>query len=130
MIMTSSYKTMKQKTMLKREYQNEQEWLKNIFRKSNSHGSRNRAETSLQLFDRWCKSKLELPDPDIRDLEVEYQKNMKGLWSKVNPNLEAGKLRWKLGRDVGIERDHKYSDEVGFNLHLALCYNYSKLTNF
>ena len=32
---------MKQKSMLKREYQNEQEWLKDIFRKSNSYGSRN-----------------------------------------------------------------------------------------
>ena len=89
---------MNQESMLKREYQSEQDWLKDIFRKSNSLGSRNRAETSLRVFDMWCKYKLEIPDPDISDLEMEYQKTMKGLFSK--DNSENGKLRWQAGLEL------------------------------
>lgn len=86
------------KNTLKREYQSEEDWLKDIFNKSKSQGSRSRAVTSLRVFDMWCKSKLEIPDPDTSDLEMEYQKTMKGLFSKDNP--ENGKLRWKAGLEL------------------------------
>ena len=49
---------MKKECTLNREYQSESEWLKEIFKKSNSQGSKNRVETSLRIFDMWCKEKL------------------------------------------------------------------------
>ena len=49
---------MKKECTLNREYQSESEWLKEIFKKSNSQGSKNRVETSLRIFDMWCKEKF------------------------------------------------------------------------
>ena len=68
---------MKKECTLNREYQSESEWLKEIFKKSNSQGSKNRVETSLRIFDMWCKEKLEIPDPEVSDLKIEYRKNRK-----------------------------------------------------
>lgn len=41
-----------------REYLKEEEWLKGIFKKSKSQGSLDRAQTSLNVFDMWCKYKV------------------------------------------------------------------------
>ena len=94
---------------LAREYLTEEEWLRKIFKKSKSQGSLDRAQTSLKLFDVWCKYKLDIPDPDISDLEVEYQKKMKGLWAKVNPNPDNGKLRWKAEMEFAKAVSDRYA---------------------
>ena len=67
---------MNRENLLEREYQSEKEWLKGIFKKSNSHNSLNHAETALRLFDIWCKEKLEIPNPDLDDLTLKYTKMM------------------------------------------------------
>ena len=67
---------MNRENLLEREYQSENEWLKGIFKKSNSHNSLNHAETALRLFDIWCKEKLEIPNPDLDDLTLKYTKMM------------------------------------------------------
>lgn len=74
--MTSSFKFMNRESTLKREFQSESDWLKGIFKKSNSHSSLNHAESTLRLFDIWCKEKLELPNPDLDDLTLKYTKLM------------------------------------------------------
>ena len=94
---------------LAREYLTEEEWLKGIFKKSKSQGSLDRAQTSLNVFDTWCKFKVGLEDPDISDLEVEYQKKMKGLWAKVNPNPDNGKLRWKAEMEFAKAVSDRYA---------------------
>ena len=67
---------MNRESTLKREFQSENDWLKGIFNKSNSHSSLNHAETTLRLFDIWCKEKLELPNPELDDLTLKYTKMM------------------------------------------------------
>lgn len=107
--MTSSFKFMIREKPLAREYLTEEEWLKGIFKKSKSQGSLDRAQTSLNVFDTWCKFKVGLEDPDISDLEVEYQKKMKGLWAKVNPNPDNGKLRWKAEMEFAKAVNDRYA---------------------
>ena len=86
--------------MLAREYQSEQDWLKDIFRKSNSLGSRNRAETSLRVFDMWCKYKLEIPDPDISDLEEEKAEKLKFCSGHCFTNIERSTINAKYTQAV------------------------------
>jgi integrase len=68
---------MNQKTTLSREYTTEEDWLAEIFEVSNSYGSLSLAETSLKALDIFCKAKLELPDPDVSDLENVKQEKLK-----------------------------------------------------
>lgn len=50
---------------LARKYLTEDEWFKCIFKKSKSQGSLDRAQTSLNVFDVWCKYNAGIPDSDI-----------------------------------------------------------------
>jgi integrase len=64
---------MNQEIPLSREYMTEKDWLDEIFEISNSHGSLKLARTSLKALDIFCKANLELPNPDITDLENRRQ---------------------------------------------------------
>jgi integrase len=69
--LTTPYLVMEKDTTLKRELTSEKDWLEDIFSQSNSQASKIRSETALRAFDVFCKSKLEIPDPDITDLELQ-----------------------------------------------------------
>jgi site-specific recombinase XerD len=57
-----------------REYTTEEEWLEDIFYRSNSYGSKTNAQFALRAFDMFCKEKLGIEDPDIEELENEFKK--------------------------------------------------------
>jgi len=61
---------MTKETPLKREYTTEEDWLEEIFERSNSEPSRNSAKSALRSFDVFAKSKLGIENPDISDLEA------------------------------------------------------------
>ena len=73
--MTSSYKVMKKEDTLKRELTSEKEWLEGILQTSNSKNSLTKAEVALKAFDVFCKYRLEYPDADISDLEIQHAKD-------------------------------------------------------
>ena len=68
---------MKKITSLKREYMTEEEWLEEIFERSNSEPSRVTAKVALRSFDVFVKSKLGIENPDISDLEAKKAKKLK-----------------------------------------------------
>ena len=67
---------MNKEISMSREYLTETEWLDEVFEISNSHGSLKLARTSIRAFDIFCKANLELPDPDITDLENTRQEKL------------------------------------------------------
>jgi integrase len=56
-----------------REKITEKEWLEGIFEKSNSINSKLTAQAGLKAFAIFCKAKLEIPNPDILELEIQYK---------------------------------------------------------
>ncbi len=70
---------MNKESTLKKEYLSEKEWHEKNFSISHSHNTKDRGIIALKVFDTWCKEKLEIPDPDVTDLELEYRKKAQGL---------------------------------------------------
>ena len=68
---------MKRDNPLKRELQTEEDWLEGILQTSNSKNSLKKAVTALKAFDVFCKHRLEYPDPDISDLEIQHAEDRK-----------------------------------------------------
>ena len=57
-----------------REYATENEWLEDIFYRSNSNASLVNATVVLKAFDIFCQNKLGIEDPDPKELEREFRK--------------------------------------------------------
>lgn len=91
---------MTKETPLKREYTTEEDWLEEIFERSNSEPSRNSAKSALRSFDVFAKSKLGIENPDISDLEA----------------IKTEKLKFRSGHSfTGKERsaiNREFLDEV------------------
>jgi len=68
---------MSKKKPLRREFTSESDWLEEVFEKSNSESSLNSAKSALKTFDIYAKSKLDIPDPDISDLEEKKTEKLK-----------------------------------------------------
>jgi len=65
-----------------RESTTENEWLEDIFYRSNRYGSKTNAQFALRVFDIFCKEKLGLEDPDIDKMKYELHNNSdEDLWS-------------------------------------------------
>mgnify|MGYP000308654029 FL=1 len=58
-----------------RESTTENEWLEDIFYRSNIYGSKTNAQFALRVFDIFCKEKLGLEDHDIDKMKYELHNN-------------------------------------------------------
>jgi hypothetical protein len=62
---------------LRRKFTSEDNWLEEVFEKSNSESFLNSAKSALKTFDIFIKSKLEIETPDILDLEEKKSEKIK-----------------------------------------------------
>jgi|LWDU01.1.fsa_nt_gi hypothetical protein len=86
---------MNQENTLSREYTTGEDWLAEIFEISNSYGSLSLARTLLKALDIFCKAKLELPNPDISDLENARQEKLK--------TCHTPKERYDVNREFDLQ---------------------------